>query len=469
MCKRHSADVGVDASTLFNSGHDRGEVVAMIGDLPLSQAGIPGQARANRFVRVSSDIKSNEGLFVDDPATGSFSVTCRHLGTEKNQWYSRSRFSRDSIDQLLSSFPNRKASLVQVTGGPKVARSNNDWNVAATFGGWWQGAGKAEALLASPGWIVRVENTSGGSVLRSLPVLVPSILLCVIAIAFVSRMFSSSSSEAQPQEDTISPQPCCIQECETSQVCEGEAFPSSNSAQVAPEAHEDSLEAKPEHSTEADELAVAADSPAPPDLLQSALPCSAIAVPDSAEPTKATAATEEWPEVAKSLPEEVELPDELFTPLTASSEVSVAAELEHEEFTTESELALDSSDLTLEEAAIIYADTEIIVGEPMPIELEFPRDSFSPDSSPDPYLEHYYSAVILGPSASAKKDRHTCQEALGKAQDEDFPETIELSWTEPTQDPSVRGGASPEPHDDDEKSAKEKKSAEGSSWGQYSS
>ncbi len=103
----------------------------MIGDLPLSQAGIPGQTRINRFVRVSSDIKPNEGIFVDDPAGDCFSVTCRHVGPEKGQWFSRSRFSRDSLEQVLSSFPTEGRAR------PSDRRTENSsiepWlNVAAT-------------------------------------------------------------------------------------------------------------------------------------------------------------------------------------------------------------------------------------------------------------------------------------------------------------------------------------------------
>jgi hypothetical protein len=422
---------------------DRGEVVAMIGDLPLSQAGIPGQARANRFVRVSSDIKANEGVFTDEPANGCFSVTCRHIGPEKSQWFSRSRFSRDFIDQLLSSFPHRKAALVQVTGGPKASRTSHELNPSAISGRWWQGPDKAEALLASPGWLARVENTSNGSVLRSLPVLVPAILLCVVVIAFLARMFSSPTREEQPQQDATTPESCLHETDEASP-------PAQESIAIAEQSNEDV----------SDTVSVNSPVESETDSLQCAFPCCGTVATDPAQGTDASASREQCPEADKPGPDEIELPEDHFVISVTSSEVSVADESESLEFDADPELTLD-------DAAALCGDTEIIVGEPIALELEMPSDCVDSDpiQSPDPQRTGYYSAVILGPPATTKVLPRG-SETLRRAKDEDFPETIELSWTEPAEE-SARGGTPLKP--DREEPTEEKEHSETTRWGQYTS
>ncbi len=84
------------------------------------------------------------------------------------------------------------------------------------------------------------------------------------------------------------------------------------------------------------------------DSLQCAFPCCAVEAPDLAESADTTACQDEYPEMGKPLPEEIELPYDHFALSIASSEVSVA-ELEP--------LDLDGDpELTLEEAVALCGD-----------------------------------------------------------------------------------------------------------------
>jgi hypothetical protein len=187
--------------------NDRGEVVAMIGELPLSQAISAGPVRASKFVRVGSDINYNEGIFVDEPANGFFSITCRHIAPQQGQWFSKSRFSRDSIERALSSVPDRRAALIPVAGISKTTRQSKELDFITTSGTWWSGPNRAEALLASPGWIVRLETASTGSFMRSPCVLFPSMLLLFAGISYLAHMFFAAKTDAAPQADVAPPQP----------------------------------------------------------------------------------------------------------------------------------------------------------------------------------------------------------------------------------------------------------------------
>ncbi len=100
--------------------------------------------------------------------------------------------------------------------------------------------------------------------------------------------------------------------------------------------------------------------------------------------------------------------------------------------------------------------TEVIVGEPISIELEFPEIQLAsgPTLSEAPQRADYYSAVILGPPSSTK-GHIVSPETSQKARDEDFQETIEFSWTEPAEASA-------------EEQAEEKEHSEADRWrGQY--
>jgi hypothetical protein len=406
--------------------NDRGEIVAMIGDLPLSQAGIPMKAPANRFVRVSSDMKPGEGLFVDDPVEGYFTVTCRHLGPNKTEWFSRSRFSRDSIEQLLSSFPDQKVELVRITGGPKVTGSKHDWNVAASSGSYCQGADQAEALLASPGWIVRVKNTTGGSVFRDLTVLVPSILLCVMAIALVFRIFHNYTNELQPQPIEAASQPDVPGESEA--IAE-------------------------------DGLKEATASPDHPDSPECGVPAAADSVEHD---TAVSASPVESVEVGMPLPDEIEIPGDDFVVLGTSNQASAPTVAESRESGPELELSVD-------EAAALYGNTEIIAGEIIAIGPELPEDYIGCDPSPltAPHRVDCHSAVILGPPEAPQHGRTRRETTPRRATDDDFPETIELSWMEQA-DFSDGVGMQLEP-DRNEQTQEKKSPKRGSRFGQFAS
>ncbi|HMK37206.1 MAG TPA: hypothetical protein VK463_19185 [Desulfomonilaceae bacterium] len=543
--------------------NDRGEIVAMIGELPLSQAGTAAPARTSRFVRVSSDINYNEGVFADDPAHGCFSVTCRHIGPQKGQWFSRTRFSRESINRLLASVPQCHAGLVQLTGISKMPRINQELQSASTTGNWWTGPSKAEAFLDSPGWIVQVEKISPRSVLRPLPILLPTLLLLFGALAYLARLFITyrkpaapawpavaeypnpkeerlpnapalpAVAKSRPEEDkkpaaatAIVPahdaaahgqpeqEPLEIPENKTTDQSEPFSVPedellgapdayavfdtdfeednfpcysssydseqeesaylvetfefhellqtmsTEDSVLNSPESNESELSSESE--TEEMEQLMLEDAVVEAEdfdeilfqnpvteqtqdveqvLLHNSVPETDDSSPESVAGQVTVESVEDIPmeeieasattgDLSHSFPECTELPEDNFASLVASSEASVDHFLNSLEDTMEPESdAVDS-------AVLAGEPDEPDSAEEFSAELDIPEDYFDdPPESVSVQRAAYYPAVILGPPLLKGKARSLEQDRAAQVETDVLPETLELSWTEPLEQP----------------------------------
>lgn len=489
--------------------NDRGEIVAMIGELPLSEAVSAGPVRASRFVRVGSDINYNEGLFFDDPANGSFSITCRHIAPQKGQWFSKSRFSRESVERILSSVPNRQAALIPVAGVSKTTRKNKELEFATTSGSWWSGPSKAEALLTSPGWMVRLENTATGSVISSLCVLPPSLLLILAGISYLVHMFVCRKTDAVPEEDAAVPHAVS---------CEAGLQLMHDTSHAMPEpgahAHAGSFGTSTGDSTEvqvADEFShdaskgggsEAGEKSAPPKpdedllgpsqgpvafecdsqddaffgcdrsvtdplpevepfgpqtdavreeslkLLAAAASTSDLSGHEELVQVLEGAAPQEPPAKAENgsvfHPEALELVEDHFACLVASSEVTVVEPAKSPKVAEESEAATQETGfepeaMLFDPAAPSAEQSEPHVSEPFPTELEMPEDYFAADDTEEQHPETgpCYSAVILGPPTGAEKEFSEEQTAAQLSANAVVPTTLELSWTESSDETST--------------------------------
>ncbi len=182
---------------------DRGQILGMTGDLSLADAEVDGVGKSN-YIRVGSDIPLDMGLIVDDPSGNFFHIICRHMGSDRGQWFSRTKFSRDTLVNILNSRESYKTSLVPISGLKKhdTGAGSNSAGSTATF---WSGVLKAEALLAAPGWLVRIEPVNSPSVLKRSGVLIPVMAFCFIGLSylFLSRQDAAcqDDSDSQPDQD----------------------------------------------------------------------------------------------------------------------------------------------------------------------------------------------------------------------------------------------------------------------------
>ncbi len=159
----------------------RGEVMAMAGELPLSQA--------RRFSGTHKPMEAGTalspgGMFEDGPKTKDFFITVKHESKDGTVWYSRTRYSRDSIERILSSGRNQwQASLTKASGG-------EDATTGRSVGNWWEGLDTAEVSLETPGWTVKLEKPSKRVLLSKGPIIFVALVLLISVLACLYRRFT---------------------------------------------------------------------------------------------------------------------------------------------------------------------------------------------------------------------------------------------------------------------------------------
>ena len=174
--------------------NDRGQIQAMGGELSVPQAGLFSKDPSEKPSTLNLGIQHNRGAFHDDPESNCFFITCKHVGAEGGKWFTRSRFSRESVAPILKSISTRGVNLVPVSGVSKdipegpISISRPELSVVRTFGSWWRGPIGAEALLTMPGWLIRIENSHTPLLLWRPPIAAPLLLLLFTFVAgFILR------------------------------------------------------------------------------------------------------------------------------------------------------------------------------------------------------------------------------------------------------------------------------------------
>lgn len=161
---------------------EQGEILAMLGDIPLSEAGRRGTSEDVKGLEAAPD--SPKEWFSDDPENGSYYITTRHTARDGRKWFARGRFSRDGLQQTLASMNRFGTAHLAATAGvePSVASSRT-----------------SEANLDYPGWSVVFEErawSSRGS--RKWEMASVSAALLATAILFLIRYGRGPAPLAHP-------------------------------------------------------------------------------------------------------------------------------------------------------------------------------------------------------------------------------------------------------------------------------
>ncbi len=338
-------------------------------------------------------LKPNEGIFVDDPAGDCFSVNCRHVGPEKGQWFSRSRFSRDSLEQVLSSFPNRKAALVQVTGGPKNS-SIKPWlergPLRLAVGGrertklrhcWARRAGRFA-------WRIRRPRQLFAALLCSCPRYSSASLQShSLRACFPSAQVDHNFSKTRPRHSRMFKIACA----KPSHLRLAIGLEESNNP--ASEGGFDRFD-RSKGPMASRGITDISDGDSTTVRFFHAAP---LMCPDLAESADTTACQDEYPGNGQTPSRRDRVTDDhIFALSIASSEVSVAS-WSH----LTSTATLNSH---WRKQSRVYGDTEVIVGEPISIELEYPwrSDWFRSNPFGGSSTSRLLFGCILGPPSSTK-------------------------------------------------------------------
>lgn len=160
-----------------------GEILAMVGELPLSDA--VRSVGKSKTAKVGAMSYHERDLFKDDPEADSFLITARHQAEEGKLWFSRTRFARDPIRKALASAPEgTNVSLV-----PLADRESDGLAQADKSHRFVGSAGTVQ--LNIPGWGLKVEKKSAGAAFSWGSAIAVGIVVLVISLAFSYRRFSS--------------------------------------------------------------------------------------------------------------------------------------------------------------------------------------------------------------------------------------------------------------------------------------
>lgn len=162
----------------------RGEILAIVGEVALSKGTLVPLDIKDAFFQLDSRA-GNAGLFRDDPANSSFFITCRHRNSDGTIWYSRSRFGRSTLEEILNHEQDKgSASLVSFSGvGSDVQQLAE--NRHRVYSSWWSGLQAVEVSLENPGWLLKVVPSSSGSPVRRASATIPGLILLLAAAAYL--------------------------------------------------------------------------------------------------------------------------------------------------------------------------------------------------------------------------------------------------------------------------------------------
>jgi hypothetical protein len=184
--------------------NERGQIQAMGGELALPRTSLLSKDASSKTSAFDLDIQHNRGIFQDDPDNDCFLITCKHVGSGGGKWFTRARFSRQSLASILKSVPSRRVALLPISGVSKeipdipASLPRPELSIVRTFESWWLGPTGAEALLPTPGWLIRMEKISARPLLLR-PLIATSLFLFMFAmlISFALRQASKRFNSDQ--------------------------------------------------------------------------------------------------------------------------------------------------------------------------------------------------------------------------------------------------------------------------------
>lgn len=180
-----------------------GEILAMVGELPLSQAA--RSVGKSKTAKVGTMSYRGRDLFHDDPESDSFVLTVRHEDQDGNVWFTRTRFAREPIKQALASA--REGIVATLMASPDGEADG----FAKPATSWWADGSARTVKLETPGWVLQVKK--GADPMFPWGTAIAAGLVAVlIGLAFVYQRFSprssvswhasAQSSESMPRQRT---------------------------------------------------------------------------------------------------------------------------------------------------------------------------------------------------------------------------------------------------------------------------
>ena len=193
--------------------NDRGQTLAMMGDLNLSLTGAPKSAQ----VVIDSSTVENKFLFRDDPANQSFLIIMQHGDPDSGRWFSRTRFLRTPVDAILTAAGPEKSTRLSMHEIPKNVDEQSGPNMTdnrpaaspsrsadGTTARWWNPRKVAETQLLMPGWSLILETVPGWK--DYCPqALIPGLLLLLIALYYFRQRDSNRRDDFQYSASHLAP------------------------------------------------------------------------------------------------------------------------------------------------------------------------------------------------------------------------------------------------------------------------
>lgn len=171
--------------------NEHGEVLAMVGELPLSEArrfsGTERPAKAGKAKLVDSD------AFLDDPKANCFFITAQHESEDGTRWFSRTRYTRDPIEKILSREGNQWTAGLQRIPDSDGEAANRKLPSGGFTANWLGNTDMAEARLSTAGWIVTLDKASKQTLLSKVPftlvvlIALGAVLACLYRIVTTTR------------------------------------------------------------------------------------------------------------------------------------------------------------------------------------------------------------------------------------------------------------------------------------------
>ncbi len=178
--------------------NEDGDLLAMVGDIALSEG--KRSVIPVRSDHGDSDSQAPRFSFRDDPGGRSFFIEERHRAPGGNPWFTRARFSRDTIERILSSSKSPlHATLVKapvavaaITGVDRdTANMRTDLLGSLTW---------IEAPLSVPGWWVRMESVARPSAASRLSLKTVALIFLVLTVALLIFRRNSILKRPIPEE-----------------------------------------------------------------------------------------------------------------------------------------------------------------------------------------------------------------------------------------------------------------------------
>jgi hypothetical protein len=176
----------------IEAANHKGEVAAMVGDFLMMAPMSAAKVTSGNLVHVNSGLPENKGFFFDDPQNNLFYLTCRHVASDGSSWYTRTCFSRDSIEEILRK--GAPATLMTVTG-PKIDLTAFKQNSVKTSSSWWSGDVSGETIVRNSNCILTVKRTVSSPLLNRTSILLPLIILFGLGVALLFDRRANSQAE----------------------------------------------------------------------------------------------------------------------------------------------------------------------------------------------------------------------------------------------------------------------------------